>query len=86
MTKLATTILHGDRQQPDQYRAVHRPIHVSTAYGHSDPADLIKLFQGGMAGYIYGRQGNPTTAGLENKLTLMDGGIASATFSTGWLP
>lgn len=81
--KLTTAILHSDRQQPDQYRAVHRPIHVSTAYDYADPADLIKVFQGGMSGYVYGRQGNPTSAGLETKVTLMEGGIASACFSSG---
>lgn len=36
-----------------------------------------------MAGYVYGRQGNPTSAGLETKVTLMEGGVASACFSTG---
>ena len=32
-------------------------------------ADLIAVFQGRASGYAYGRQGNPTTAALEAKVT-----------------
>lgn len=78
-----TALLHSDRQQPDQYRAVHRPMHTSVAYAYTDPADLIKVFQGSQSGYVYGRQGNPTTAALETKINLMEQGIASACFGTG---
>lgn len=78
-----TTLLHSDRQQPDEYRAVHRPIHTSVAYAYLDPEDLIKVFQGRLSGYVYGRQGNPTTSALETKITLMEQGVASICFSTG---
>ena len=33
--------------------------------------------------YAYGRQGNPTTAALESKITKMEDGVATACFSTG---
>lgn len=79
----STAILHSDRQQPDQYRAIHRPMHSSVAYAYTDPEDLIAVFQGSQSGYVYGRQGNPTTAALETKITLMEQGIATACFSTG---
>lgn len=79
----STAILHSDRQQPDQYRAIHRPMHPSVAYAYADPEDLIKVFQGSQSGYVYGRQGNPTTAALETKINLMEQGIATACFSTG---
>lgn len=78
-----TTVLHSDRQQADQYRAVHRPMHSSVAFAYDEPEDLIAVFQGRSAGFVYGRQGNPTTGALENKLTQMEQGKATACFSTG---
>src|SRR5699024_5210535 len=35
------------------------------------------------AGYTYSRQGTPTTSALEDKLTHMEGGIATVSFATG---
>lgn len=81
--KFSTAVLHCDRRQPDQYRAVHRPLYTTVAYAYSDPEDLIKAFQGIKPGLVYGRQGNPTTNALEAKLNLMEQGVATVCFSTG---
>jgi len=43
---------------------------------------LIDVFQG-KPGYTYARQGNPTTAALEAKITMMEAGVATACFATG---
>ncbi|WP_371070134.1 PLP-dependent transferase, partial [Salmonella enterica] len=37
----------------------------------------------GKAGYTYARQGTPTTDALEKKVSAMEGGGSSLTFSTG---
>jgi len=78
-----TAILHSDRDAAIEHGALHKPLHVSVAYGYKDATDLIAVFQGRQSGYAYGRQGNPTTAALEAKVTGMEKGVATVCFSTG---
>lgn len=78
-----TAILHSDRDAPIEHGALHKPLHVSVAYGYRDARDLAAVFQGRQAGHVYGRQGNPTTAALEAKVTAMEGGVATVSFATG---
>ena len=78
-----TTILHSDLESPIEHYAVHKPMHPAVAYGYADARELAKVFKGELPGYVYGRQGNPTTAALESKITKMEDGIATASFSTG---
>lgn len=81
--EFTTAVLHSDRRVPDQYRAVHRPMHTSVAFAYSDPEELIDAFQGKLSGYVYARQGNPTASALETKINIMEQGIATVCFSTG---
>jgi len=78
-----TAILHSDRDAKIEHGALHKPVHLSVAYGYQDAADLIGVFQGRQSGYAYGRQGNPTSAALEAKVNAMEGGVATVCFSTG---
>ena len=78
-----TTILHSDLEAPIEHYAVHKPMHPAVAYGYPDARELARVFQGEAAGFVYGRQGNPTTAALEAKVTKMEEGIATACFATG---
>jgi O-acetylhomoserine (thiol)-lyase len=78
-----TAILHSDRSKPIEHGSLHKPIHTSVAFGYADARDLARVFQGEMAGYAYGRQGTPTTTALEEKISGMEGGIATASFGTG---
>jgi len=78
-----TATLHSDRAKPVEHGAIHKPIHNSAAFGFADVGDLVRVFQGDQAGFVYGRQGTPTTAALEEKITRMEGGIATATFGSG---
>jgi len=78
-----TAILHSDRESPIEHGALHKPLHVSVAYGYKDAHDLAAVFQGRQAGHVYGRQGNPTTSALEAKVTAMEGGVATVSFATG---
>ncbi|CAH0447299.1 L-methionine gamma-lyase [Ralstonia syzygii subsp. syzygii] len=82
MTGLTTALLHADREAGIEHYAVHKPLHTSTTYGYADTRDLIDVFQG-KPGYTYARQGNPTTAALEAKITMMEDGLATACFATG---
>jgi O-acetylhomoserine (thiol)-lyase len=78
-----TTILHSDRQKPIEHGSLHKPIHTSVAFGYRDSRELAAVFQGKQPGYRYGRQGNPTVAALEDKITRMEQGLATICFSTG---
>jgi O-acetylhomoserine (thiol)-lyase len=77
-----TRILHADRRGGTEHGAVHKPIHTSSQYAYSDARELAAVFQG-KPGFSYARQGTPTTAALESKLTQMENARASIVFSTG---
>ncbi len=82
-TGFTTSILHSDRESPIEHGSLHKPLHVSVAYGYKDARDLANVFQGKMPGYAYGRQSNPTTAALEEKINRMEEGVATVCFATG---
>jgi O-acetylhomoserine (thiol)-lyase len=85
MTKrgFTTTTLHSDRSKPIEHGATHKPTHNSAAFGFANAGDLVKVFQGEQAGFVYGRQGTPTTAALEEKITRMEQGLQTVTFGSG---
>jgi O-acetylhomoserine (thiol)-lyase len=78
-----TAILHSDRDAVIEHGALHKPLHVSVAYGYRNARDLAAVFQNRQSGFVYGRQGNPTSAALEAKITAMEEGVATVSFSTG---
>ncbi|GAB3359458.1 cystathionine gamma-synthase family protein [Giesbergeria giesbergeri] len=53
-------------------------------YGFDRVEDLIGAFQGTYkGGYQYARQGTPTTAALESKITALEAGVGTVCFATG---
>ena len=79
-----TGIVHGDRVSGSEHGGVHQPIHTSVQYGFERVEDLIGVFQGTKkGGFNYARQGTPTTAALERKITSLEEGIGTICFSTG---
>src|SRR3954453_6076366 len=78
-----TTLLHSDREGGVEHGALHKPLHLSVAYGYADARELVAVFQNRATGFVYGRQGNPTTAALETKITRLEGGVATVCFATG---
>ncbi len=78
-----TTILHSDRLKKPEHGSLHKPVHTSVTYGFDDVQDLVDIFQNKKSGFAYSRQGNPTVAALEHKVTQMENGLASVAFSTG---
>ena len=79
-----TTTVHADQHFGVEHGGIHKPIHTSVQYGFDRVEDLIGVFQGTIkGGYNYARQGTPTTAALESKITLMEQGIGTVSFATG---
>jgi O-acetylhomoserine (thiol)-lyase len=81
--QLSTRLLHADLTGTVEHGAVHKPLHVATAYAYPRAEDLNAVFQGRQAGYVYGRQGNPTTAALEAKVSLLEDAVGTVSFATG---
>ncbi len=77
-----TTILHSDRRASDEHGAIHKPMHPSSQYAFADARELAAVFQG-KPGFTYARQGTPTTAALEAKISQMEGGAGTVSFATG---
>lgn len=81
---LTTDNLHADRRFGAEHGAVHKPIHTSIQYGFDRVEDLIGVFQGTLkGGYNYARQGTPTTAALEAKITGLEQGVGTVCFASG---
>ncbi|MDO4904199.1 MAG: cystathionine gamma-synthase family protein [Lautropia sp.] len=81
---LATRIVHADRAFGVGHHAIRKPVHLSVQYGFDTPEALIDVFQGKIKNaFNYSRTGTPTTAALEAKLTMLEGGIGSVGFASG---
>lgn len=81
---LTTSLVHADRKFGAEHGAIHKPVHSSVQYGFEKVEDLIGVFQGTIkGGFNYARQGTPTTAALEARMTELEGGIGSICFATG---
>jgi O-acetylhomoserine (thiol)-lyase len=78
-----TTVLHSDRARPIEHGAFHKPVHNSAAFGFADAHDLVRVFQGEQPGFVYGRQGTPTSAALEEKITQMEQGFQTIVCGSG---
>lgn len=80
---LTTQLLHADHLAGTPHGATHEPTHTAVAYAQASARDLAAVFQGDLSGFSYGRQGTPTTAALERKVTLLEGGVGTVSFATG---
>ncbi|MDO8482118.1 MAG: cystathionine gamma-synthase family protein [bacterium] len=76
-----TAILHRETLQIEDGEP-HRRISTSVAPGYDDVHDLIAIFQG-KPGNVYARQSATTTTALEQQITTMEGGVATAVFASG---
>lgn len=76
-------IVHSDRRDAIEHGSIHKPIHTAVTYAYDDARELAAVFQGKKSGYTYGRQVNPTVTALQDKITLMEEGVATAAFGTG---
>jgi O-acetylhomoserine (thiol)-lyase len=81
--KFETIQLHGG-QEPDPTtgsRAV--PIYQTTSFNFKSTEHAAKLFALEEAGNIYTRIGNPTTAVLEERIALLEGGVGALAVASG---
>ncbi|ONI38927.1 O-acetylhomoserine aminocarboxypropyltransferase [Candidatus Epulonipiscium fishelsonii] len=59
------------------------PIIQSTTYKYNDADEVGKLFDLEVAGHMYSRLSNPTCAVLEEKISVLEGGVGAVATSSG---
>ena len=80
--KKESICLHGG-YKPKTGEANVLPIYQSTTYAYDTPEELAHLFDVSKDGHIYTRISNPTTSAFEEKMALLEGGVASMMTSSG---
>ena len=79
-----TLALHAGYEEPDKTtKAVAVPIYQTVAYAFDSADHGAALFDLEAEGYRYTRISNPTTAGPENCVAALEGGIGSLCVSSG---
>jgi O-acetylhomoserine (thiol)-lyase len=81
--KLETIAVHGGYSPEPTTKAVAPPIYQTTSYAFDDTQHGADLFDLKVAGNIYTRIMNPTTAILEQRVAEMEGGVGGLAFASG---
>lgn len=81
--KYDTSLLHGNFKGDAGIGATLVPVYQSSAFGQETAEQIEKIFHNKAAGFAYTRISNPTTASFENRITYLEGGIASVAVSSG---
>ncbi len=81
--KFDTSLLHGNFKGDSSTGATLVPVYQSSAFGQETAEQIEKIFHNKAAGFAYTRISNPTTASFENRITYLEGGIASVAVSSG---
>lgn len=81
--RLETLALHAGYSPEASTRAVAVPIYQTTSYAFDSTQHGADLFDLKVAGNIYTRIMNPTTAVLEQRVAALEGGIAGLALASG---
>ncbi len=81
--KLETLALHAGYQSEPTTKAAAVPIYQTTSYTFDDTQHGADLFDLKVAGNIYTRIMNPTTAVLEQRMAEIEGGIGALALASG---
>ncbi len=77
-----TSLLHAGLEKENR-GATLTPIYQNSAFEQESAADLEGIFENKRPGYCYSRVGNPTVAAFENRISRLEGGIASIACASG---
>ena len=77
-----TTLLHGVKQKNPE-GATHPPIFQSSAFRFEHAEDIEKIFTNKAMGFAYTRINNPTVDAFEQRVTFLEGGLASVACASG---
>lgn len=77
-----TSLLHAGLEKENR-GATLTPIYQNSAFEQEKAEDLEGIFENKRPGYCYSRVGNPTISAFENRITKLEGGIASIACASG---
>ncbi|WP_321370992.1 O-acetylhomoserine aminocarboxypropyltransferase/cysteine synthase family protein [uncultured Desulfuromusa sp.] len=80
--KIETQAVQGN-YQPGAAEPRTAPIHQSTTFKYDSAEHMAQLFDLDCADPMYTRLGNPTTSVFEEKIAMMEGGVAALATSSG---
>ena len=78
-----TLAVRAGEQAALAHGATQVPIFYSAAYGYADVDSWLDVALGRAEGHIYSRNTNPTVAAFEEKMRILEGAEAAASFSSG---
>lgn len=78
-----TMLLHGGVQKDEKNGSTLPPIYQNNAFHHNTAEELSDIFGGTERGYSYTRVANPTVEAFEQRITKIEGGIASVACASG---
>ncbi len=81
--KFETAALHGGKTKEYFNHSVVAPIYQTTAYEFDNIEHAVDLFDLKTSGDIYTRMTNPTTSVLDERMTLLCGGIGAMAVASG---
>jgi O-acetylhomoserine (thiol)-lyase len=81
--KYDTALLHGNFNGDANTGATLAPIYQSSAFGQDTAEHIEKIFHNQAPGFAYTRISNPTVGSFENRITYLEGGVASVATSSG---
>lgn len=81
--KFNTSLLHGNIESEKRTGATLTPIYQSNAFEQESAEKLEKIFLNKAPGFSYTRINNPTVASFEERITLLEGGIATVACASG---
>jgi O-acetylhomoserine (thiol)-lyase len=81
--KIETIAVHGGQSPDPTTKAVATPIYQTVAYAFDNTQHGADLFDLKVAGNIYTRIMNPTTAVLEQRMAELEGGLAALAVASG---
>lgn len=78
-----TIAVHGGYDGDPTTKAVAVPIYQTVAYGFDSAEHAAALFDLEVEGFRYSRISNPTTAVLEKRIAMLEGGVEALCVATG---
>ena len=77
-----TSLLHAGVQK-EANGSTLPPVYQTSAFEQTSATALEKIFENKAPGFCYTRVGNPTVTAFENRITKLEGGIASIACASG---
>lgn len=78
-----TAVLHAGNSDMEKYGATLPPVYQSSAFAQENAEGLARIFDNKAPGYCYTRVANPTVTSFENRITKLEGGMASVACASG---